>query len=92
MARFVEEIIDGKIVVSKKKKAVLVEELRAKKYRPFPRGETGKKVKNTDEEMGQEDEADKEDEEVNATVPGAGDYDYLLSVSSQIRCILSAFC
>lgn len=84
MARFVEAIIDGKLVVSKKKKLVLVQELRDKKYRPFPKGETGnKKVKNTDEEMDQEDNSDNnEDEDIDAGVPGANDYDYLLSVSS----------
>lgn len=83
MARFVQEIIDGKLVVSKKKKVVLIQELRDKKYRPFPKGETNKKVKNTDEDMDQEDEADPEDEDIDAGVPGANDYDYLLSVSSR---------
>lgn len=84
MARFIQEIIDGKLVVSKKKKAVLIQELRDKKYRPFPKGETNKKkVKNTDEEMDQEEEADPEEEEVDAGVPGANDFDYLLSVSSR---------
>lgn len=82
MARFVEAIIDGKLVVSKKKKAILVQELRDKKYRPFPKGETGnKKVKNTDEEMDQENDAEEEDEDIDIGVPGANDYDYLLSVS-----------
>lgn len=78
MARFVEEIIDGKLVVSKKKKAVLVEELRARKYRPFPRNQPDKKGKNTDEEMDQDNDGDNDLEEPNE--PGAGDYDYLLSV------------
>lgn len=79
MARFVEEIIDGKLVVSRKKRAVLVQELRDRKYEAFPRGESAKKARNTDEEMDQdeEDEAD----ELESNVPGAGDYDYLLSVS-----------
>lgn len=84
MARFIEEIIAGKLVVSKKKKAVLVQELRDKKYRPFPKGNTGnKKVKNTDEDMDQDEDADadNEDAEIDAGVPGANDFDYLLSVS-----------
>ncbi|KAF3766768.1 type II DNA topoisomerase [Cryphonectria parasitica EP155] len=82
MARFIEDIINGKIVVAKKKKAVLVQELRAAKYRPFPKGQIGNKVKNTDEEMDQDqdDDAAKDDEEVNTNIPGAGDYDYLLSM------------
>lgn len=78
MARFVEEIIDGKLVVSKKKKAVLVEELRARKYRAFPRNQSDKKGKNTDEEMDQDNDGDNDIEE--SSEPGAGDYDYLLSV------------
>lgn len=87
MARFIQEIIDGKLVVSKKKKVVLIQELRDKKYRPFPKGETAnKKVKNTDEEMDQED-AEQEDEDVDAGVPGANDFDYLLSVSPHDSCL-----
>lgn len=81
MARFIEEIIEDKIVVSRKKKAVLVQELRSRKYRPFPKGDTVKKAKNTDEEMDQ-DEAENEEEDADIGVPGASDYDYLLSVSS----------
>lgn len=81
MARFIEEIIDGKLVVSRKKKAVLVEELRTRKYRPFPKVQADKKNKNTDEEMGQDDD-DNEAEE-SSDEPGAGDYDYLLSVCIQ---------
>lgn len=83
MARFVEEIIEDKIVVSRKKKAVLVDELRAQKYRPFPKVDNAKNAKNTDEDMDQE-EVEDEDEDVK--VPGAGDYDYLLTVSSQCSC------
>lgn len=83
MARFIEEIIEDKIVVSRKKKAVLVQELRARKYRPFPKGESGKKAKNTDEEMDQEEEGENEDEDLEASIPGGTDYDYLLSVCSE---------
>lgn len=79
MARFIEEIIDGKLVVSKKKKAVLVEELRARKYRPFPRNQADKKGKNTDEEMDQDN-----DEIEESSEPGAGDFDYLLSVCPSV--------
>lgn len=78
MARFVEEIIEGKLIVSRKKKVVLVEELRDRKYEAFPRGESVKKARNTDEEMDQDDDEDNED--LTSNEPGAGDYDYLLSV------------
>ncbi|KAK2614052.1 hypothetical protein N8I77_000912 [Diaporthe amygdali] len=77
MARFVEEIIEGKLVVSRKKKAILVEELRDRKYEAFPRGESVKKARNTDEEMDQDDE---DEEDLTSNEPGAGDYDYLLSM------------
>ncbi|KAK4218579.1 DNA topoisomerase 2 [Rhypophila decipiens] len=71
--RFIQEIIDGKFVVSKKKKAVLVDELRAKKYEPFPPQVDHKKNKSTDEELAKENE---EEEELGS----ARDYDYLLSM------------
>ena len=76
-ARFIEEIIDGKLVVSKKRKAVLVQELRDRKYEAFPRGENAKKSRSTDEDLDQEDaEAEENDND-----GGTRDYDYLLSVS-----------
>lgn len=78
MARFVEEIIEGKLVVSRKKRANLVQELRDRKYEAFPRGESVKKARSTDEEMDQ----DEEDDDLESNEPGAGDFDYLLSVSS----------
>ncbi|TDZ40567.1 DNA topoisomerase 2 [Colletotrichum spinosum] len=75
-ARFIKEIIDGKLVVAKKKKSVLVEELAKRKYEPFPKGKDKEvKKKNTDEEMERDDEDDEDghDEQANA-------YDYLLSM------------
>ncbi|KAI3399653.1 hypothetical protein diail_6001 [Diaporthe ilicicola] len=78
MARFVEEIIEGKLVVSRKKRAILVEELRDRKYEAFPRGESVRKARNTDEEMDQDDDEDNDD--LTSNEPGAGDYDYLLSM------------
>ncbi|KAI6456336.1 DNA topoisomerase 2 [Pyricularia oryzae] len=72
--RFISEIIDGKLVVSKKKKSVLVQELRQRKYEPFPKGETGKKAQDEEEEF----EDEEEDEVAEGT---AGDYDYLLSMA-----------
>ena len=71
--------MEGKLVVSRKKKAVLVQELRDRKYEAFPRGESVKKARSTDEEM----DNDEEDEDLESNEPGAGDYDYLLSVSCQ---------
>ncbi|KAK4125939.1 type II DNA topoisomerase [Parathielavia appendiculata] len=71
--RFILEIIENKLVVNKKKKDVLVQELRDRKYEAFP-PKDDKKVKSTDEEFGKDDA---EDEDVSG---GARDYDYLLSM------------
>ncbi|KAK7432371.1 DNA topoisomerase 2 [Neonectria magnoliae] len=69
--RFIREIIDGALVVAKKKKEVLVTELREKKYEPFRKGKNGEKSKPNDEDV---DASDDEDGE------GSRDYDYLLSM------------
>ncbi len=75
-ARFVQMIIDGKLVVSKKKKMVLVQELKEKNFKAFPKvsdamkeGELAPIADNDDEE---EEEADVE--------LGAAAYDYLLGM------------
>jgi DNA topoisomerase-2 len=75
-ARFVTEIIENKLVVSKKKKPVLVAELRKRGYEAFPKVvDTQKSADREDVELGDE-EADAEDD------GGARDFDYLLAVSS----------
>ncbi|KAH6632638.1 DNA topoisomerase [Chaetomium tenue] len=71
--RFILEIIENKLIVNKKKKDVLVQELRDRKYEAFP-PKDDKKSKSTDEELGKDD-AEEED-----TSNGARDYDYLLSM------------
>jgi len=76
-ARFIKEIIDGQLVVGKKKKTVLVQELRDCDYEAFP--PRGEKKKTADEE---DDDAD-ENQDVDGDLEGgARDYDYLLSVST----------
>ncbi|TPX18909.1 uncharacterized protein E0L32_011387 [Thyridium curvatum] len=74
--RFVQEIMEGKLVVSRKKKAVLVEELRARKYEAFSKAE--KKIKTSDEEA--EEEQQQAEEVAEDTDTGSRDYDYLLSM------------
>jgi DNA topoisomerase II len=69
-------IIDGTLVISKKKKAVLVEELRRLKFKPFPKVADARKA---GELM---DAQEDEDEEAENDAVGASDYDYLLGVSS----------
>ncbi|KAF4998924.1 hypothetical protein FDECE_11668 [Fusarium decemcellulare] len=73
-ARFIKEIIDGDLVVGKKKKAVLVQELRDRDYEAFPRGKDKKKTADEDEDA-------EEDQDLEAdTDGGARDFDYLLSM------------
>ncbi|KAL7950118.1 DNA topoisomerase [Trichoderma barbatum] len=69
-ARFIQEIIDNDLVVGKKKKNILVKELRDRKYEAFPPTKNNN-TKKTDEE---EEDEDEEGEE------SARDYDYLLSM------------
>ncbi|KAF5021893.1 hypothetical protein F66182_6041 [Fusarium sp. NRRL 66182] len=71
-ARFIREIIDGKLVVAKKKKQVLVNELRESKYEAFRKGKNGEKSRPTDDDV---DASDDEDDG-----GGSRDYDYLLSM------------
>jgi DNA topoisomerase II len=73
-ARFVKMIIDGKLVVSKKKKMVLVQELRKFNFKPFPKVADAKKAGETDPTV---DEHSDEEAEAEA---GASDYDYLLGM------------
>lgn len=70
--------MDNKLVVSRKKKQVVVDELRTRQYDPFPKNSDTKKTKADEDEVDVdgEDEADAEND------AGTRDYDYLLSVSS----------
>ncbi len=74
-ARFVTEIIENKLVVSKKSKPKLVDELRKKGYEAFPKVKDAKKAGETDDVV-------ENTEEVGADEDGgARDFDYLLGVS-----------
>lgn len=75
-ARFIKEIIDGELIVGRKRKGILVQELRERKYEAFPR--KGDKQKSTEDEANEED--DEEGDEGTTVTGSAGDYDYLLSV------------
>ncbi|KHN98182.1 DNA topoisomerase 2 [Metarhizium album ARSEF 1941] len=75
--RFIKEIIDGDLIVGRKKKAVLVSELRDRKYKAFPPG--GQKEKTTDDETNESDKEDGDGDD-KVTAAGARDYDYLLSM------------
>lgn len=72
-SRFIQMIIDGKLIVSKKKKAALVAELVKLGFKAFPKVADAKKA-------GEQEQAMEDDDEGEGEV-GANDYDYLLGVS-----------
>ncbi|KAJ7451128.1 DNA topoisomerase II [Mycena latifolia] len=69
-ARFVKMIVDRELVISNRKKADIIVDLKKHKFRPFPKVSKAK-------EAGEEEEA-LEDE---AETSNAGDYDYLLGMA-----------
>ena len=81
-ARFIQMIIDGKLIVSKKKKVDLVTELKQKKFKPFP------KVSDAAKEGELEPVADNEDDSDNDVEASANAYDYLLGVSVPLSQVL----
>ncbi|KAI9851616.1 MAG: DNA topoisomerase 2 [Thelocarpon superellum] len=76
-ARFVQMIIDGKLVVSKKKKGDLVLELQRKEFRPFPKVKDAAKAGESEPAAENEDEGAGEDTGEVA----ANGYDYLLGMA-----------
>ena len=77
-ARFIQMIVDGKLTVNRKKKAVLVDELRKLKFDPFPKTVDSRKQGETEPIV--DPDADPDEENENATL-GANDYDYLLGMA-----------
>jgi len=72
-------IINKELVVSNRKKADIVEELRQKKFRPFPKAPKAKAASEDAEDAEANDEA----EEEGVTKSGGAtstDYDYLLGM------------
>jgi DNA topoisomerase-2 len=69
------EIIENKLVVSKKKKPVLVAELRKRDYEAFPKVSEAQKAGETDDVVENEEEVAADED------TGARDFDYLLGVS-----------
>jgi hypothetical protein len=72
-ARFVQMIIDNKLTISKKKKSVLMAELKKLGFKAFGSVEDAKKA-------GEEQQAAEESESEEDAAVGAHDYDYLLGV------------
>lgn len=73
-SRFIQMIIDNKLIVAKKKKAVLVAELQKLGFTPFPKVADAKKA-------GEFEQVVDEDEDESDSEVGVNDYDYLLGVS-----------
>ncbi|KAK5017589.1 DNA topoisomerase 2 [Cryomyces antarcticus] len=76
-SRFIKMIIDGKLVVSRKKKKDLVAELKKLNFKPFPKVLDARKEGEFEAVVNNENDEDP-DADVEA---GANDYDYLLGVS-----------
>lgn len=66
-------IVNKELVVSNRKKADIVEELRQRKFRPFPKAAKAKAAGET--------EANDDDEADEATTGTSTDYDYLLGMA-----------
>ena len=62
-ARFIRMIVDGKLIVSKKRKAVLVAELREKSFKPIPKVDDARK-QGEFEPMADDEDANAEPNEV----------------------------
>jgi DNA topoisomerase II len=75
-ARFIQMIVNKELVVSGRKKADIVAELRKKDFRPFPKVAKAKAAGET-EDVVEEDE----DEDDEKEAKGIHDYDYLLQMA-----------
>ncbi|KAJ6107024.1 DNA topoisomerase II eukaryotic-type [Penicillium capsulatum] len=75
-ARFVQMIIDGSLVISKKKKTVLISELKEKNFRPFPKVADAAKLGEDEPVVEGDEEDDNKEVEMLSSA-----YDYLLGMS-----------
>ncbi|CAI5993909.1 unnamed protein product [Closterium sp. NIES-64] len=78
-----EEIVRGEIIVSNRKKAELLAELKEKKFAPLPKGKvisSGGSSTAADEEGEDEEESGEEEGGSKAKKGGDGGYDYLLGM------------
>lgn len=75
-ARFIQMIVDGKLVVSKKKKLDLIAELKQKGFKAIP------KVADATKQGKLESSSEREDADDDDASTDANAYDYLLGVST----------
>lgn len=87
-ARFIQMIVDGKLVVSKKTKVVLIAELKQKGFKAIPKVIDATKKGKLDPSSDAEDAEDAENAENDDPISAdASAYEYLLGVSN-FACIL----
>ncbi|KAI6133866.1 DNA topoisomerase II [Pisolithus croceorrhizus] len=77
-ARFVKMIVDKELVVSNRKKADIIADLRKFKFRPFPKVSKAKAAGETEEVVNQDEDAG---EAEAGEAAGSTDYDYLLGMA-----------
>lgn len=78
-ARFVQLIVDKKLVVSNRKKADIVAELRELQFRPFPKINKAKEAGETEAVV--ENEVDEDEIAAQVGAPTNADFDYLLGMA-----------
>lgn len=79
-SRFIQEIIENKLVIGGKEKGVLLEELCAKNYESFPRADN-----NVEDSESVNCKSSAAAENSSSSDKGSRDYEYLLSVSPKCR-------
>ncbi|CAI9103034.1 OLC1v1001450C1 [Oldenlandia corymbosa var. corymbosa] len=79
--RFIREVLEGSIIVSKRRKADLFVELKEKGFTPFPKKKSDEVAVAGETEETEEETEEKSEVDNSKEVGGAGDYDYLLSMS-----------
>jgi DNA topoisomerase II len=85
-ARFIQMIVDKQLVVSNRKKADIVNDLRKHNFRPFAKIAVAKKAGETADAMEDEDDdnntdADEVDSRGQSANAATSDYDYLLGMA-----------
>lgn len=78
-ARFVQMIVDKKLVVANRKKEDIVKELRELQFTPFPKSPKTKKQDDTEAVV--ENDIDEDDVAVIKGLPSNSDFDYLLGMA-----------
>ena len=79
-ARFIQMIIAKELVISNRKRAAIVADLRALDFRPFPKVSKAKAAGET-EAVVEEDEDEEESGSGSKSAAGLSDYDYLLGMA-----------